>query len=74
VTSKEAYTHCYFKGDQQREITHEKLYSRCYNDLITSLDAVKFLILMQTYEELERERLEEERIEHARRLSQGSQP
>jgi hypothetical protein len=74
VTSKEAYTHCYFKEEQQRGITHEKLYSRCYNDLITLLDAVKFLILMQTYEELEREQLEEERVEHARQLSQRRQP
>ena len=74
MTSKEAYTRCYFKEEQQREITHEELHFRCSSSGVTFLEAEKFLALMKAYEELEVERREEERVEHARRLSQGGQP
>jgi hypothetical protein len=74
VTSKEAYTRCYFKEERQKEITYEELYLRCSNSFVTISDAEKFLALIEAYEHLEAERLEEERVEHARRLSQRGQP
>jgi hypothetical protein len=70
VTSKEAYTRCYFKEEKQKEITHEELYFRCTNGGVTISDAEKFLALIEAYKDLEAERREEERIEHARRRSQ----